>query len=857
MVYDAKDGYVVLFGGENFTDTGLSIVNEELWLYSNSVWSEILPADITRWPTARVGASMAYDAADGYVVMFGGSSPYLGLLNDTWIYHARAVLQVTPSVSPTQRWHASMTYDAADNYVLLFGGQDASGSYLNDTWRFSGYYWTPVTTAQAPPPRAGGAMAFDASDRFVVLYSGSAAGSPINDTWRYVADQWYNLTSKLSRQPIAQFGDPLVYDPSYSGVLLVETAPGTAGAPTFLFSGSSWRPISMASTGPPGYANRAGTYDPEDQYLLLFGGAPVDDTTKAVNATWGIGITPVVVALVPTPVELDLHQTVSLSVRIAPPDPVASVSFQGLPSGCASANVTVLQCTPNATGVNEINVTDTPIFGRAWTSGNLTLLVDAWPTVGGVTIVPGTTTKGQPISITATGVTGKGPLSYAFLGTPVGCPSVNSTHLACSPASWGNFTVTVRVTDPRQGFGQTWATLHVNDFLTVGPLKVSPWNFVDLGEPIRFYSAPSGGTAPITYTFGGLPPGCASADAPNLTCAPSSLGRFQVTINATDARGANSSAGIGLVVSPRMVLGAVRASPSVLDTGSPVTFTTDLNGGSGPYRVDWSGLPPGCAAGGGLNLTCTPNSSGTFHVRLTITDAATLSTNSSTTLTVYPAPQIVSVVYPGAGWDIERGFAIAVAASGGAGNLTYRFIVSGAPSVCTRGVAANRTVCDVSQPGTFGFQATVLDTLGGIGSFTGTVPVHALPAITGWQATPSELSVGQTFTLPFVVSGGTSPLTSTLSGFPDGCVLDASAFEYTCRASNAGTIDVGLSVTDATGAGDNATTQVVVSTPTPPLFGPLGTVGAAALVAGGAVVLAAAAWLGLHRRALGRPPPGS
>jgi len=67
---------------------------------------------------------MAYDAADGYVLLFGGTESFNSTtsLGDTWEFHAGQWTQLFPSSSPSPRIFASMAYDAADGYVLLFGG---------------------------------------------------------------------------------------------------------------------------------------------------------------------------------------------------------------------------------------------------------------------------------------------------------------------------------------------------------------------------------------------------------------------------------------------------------------------------------------------------------------------------------------------------------------------------------------------------------------------------------------------------------------------------------------------------------------------------------------------------------------
>ena len=93
-------------------------------------WTQQHPAAS---PPARSQASMAYDAATGTVLLFGGTGrPPAFFLADTWTWNGTRWTQHHPATSPAGRTRASMAYDAATGTVLLFGGFD--GGELGDTW---------------------------------------------------------------------------------------------------------------------------------------------------------------------------------------------------------------------------------------------------------------------------------------------------------------------------------------------------------------------------------------------------------------------------------------------------------------------------------------------------------------------------------------------------------------------------------------------------------------------------------------------------------------------------------------------------------------------------------------------------
>ncbi len=72
---------------------------------------------------------MAYDAATGTVVLFGGNDLF-GALADTWTWDGTTWTQRHPATSPSARTSASMAYDAATGTVVLFGG----GHGILGTW---------------------------------------------------------------------------------------------------------------------------------------------------------------------------------------------------------------------------------------------------------------------------------------------------------------------------------------------------------------------------------------------------------------------------------------------------------------------------------------------------------------------------------------------------------------------------------------------------------------------------------------------------------------------------------------------------------------------------------------------------
>jgi hypothetical protein len=90
--------------------------------------------------------------------------------NDTWVWDGTNWVQKFPANAPPARHGHAMAYDAARGQVVLFGGWDAA--IVNDTWVWDGTNWVQKFPANAPPAVGGHAMAYDAARGQVVLFGG-------------------------------------------------------------------------------------------------------------------------------------------------------------------------------------------------------------------------------------------------------------------------------------------------------------------------------------------------------------------------------------------------------------------------------------------------------------------------------------------------------------------------------------------------------------------------------------------------------------------------------------------------------------------------------------------------------------
>lgn len=255
MAYDAARGNTVLFGGWDSVGR-----KNDTWTWDGSSWTQAAPATA---PAARVSFAMAYDSARQEVVLFGGSgsSTYP---TDTWVWNGSWTLR-SPAQKPSYRMYHAMAYDAKRARTVLFGGM--SGSPVGDTWLWDGTNWTQANPATSPPARLEHSMAYDAQHERVVLFGGGVGGSYTNDTWLWDGTNWTQANPATSPSPRAEFA--MAYDSVRKKVVLFG---GQSLPETWEWDGTNW--AQTATTGPAARYSHAMAFDSTRARVVLFGGSP-------------------------------------------------------------------------------------------------------------------------------------------------------------------------------------------------------------------------------------------------------------------------------------------------------------------------------------------------------------------------------------------------------------------------------------------------------------------------------------------------------------------------------------------------------------------------------------------------------
>jgi len=286
MAWDARRGRGVLFGGGGYVGNPLDgggRMGWYTWEWDGSDWVRLAPQPE---PSVRAFTALAFDAARGEVVLFGGRNDavvrdhYFG---DTWVWDGQRWAQRAPEAGPRPRGQHAMGYHEGTERVVLFGG--ATGvdlAPLGDTWEWDGERWLERHPLRSPPARRSGRLAWDPERRTLVLVGGSGAhagacGSAdmaeCVDAWEWDGDRW------KPRHPEVP---PLVRPEGlwHDGDGLLEAGPanldGRETGAVYGREGSSWFRVDPPPI-PPRRALTALATDPGRGRTVLFGGV-VEDT---------------------------------------------------------------------------------------------------------------------------------------------------------------------------------------------------------------------------------------------------------------------------------------------------------------------------------------------------------------------------------------------------------------------------------------------------------------------------------------------------------------------------------------------------------------------------------------------------
>jgi len=589
-----------------------------------------------------------------------------------------------------------VTYDPEIHGLIMLGGpthlsvvEGQNGSWAdylgNDTtWGIINGSWVNLTGRLGTEPTGvsyqDSELAYDPGSGCVVSIS-SNNYEDLNDsgyhyltpltTWELCQGNWSRVVTNATL-PVGWniAAGPFIYDPQLKGDL-----DWGSWNNSWLFTNGTWTRVNWTGPVPPismdsnnsgdnktGNPDIALVYDPAERYLFLLGGSDVNPYLAfqgldgslpwSAHMAYGFGRLPPFLALTanPNPGEVDASTTLTASLTggVLP----VSFSYSGLPPGCGSANRSILECRPTVAGNYTVVGTVTDALGRV-AVGSIRLRVEP-PAEVALTVSSAEIDLGQTAQFRLVIAGGFPPYQFGYDGLPFGCTSVDQAELNCTPEEVGNYSVLGAVTDSQGAVvsSNVNLTVHPDPSVTVRSSRAS----LDVGQLVNLGAYASGGTGPFSWSYEGLPLGCPSENAPDLSCRPSRPGSYTVEVIATDAVGVAARANVTLAVWPTLTITVGSGAPTEWAVGETVEWRIQIGGGLGPYEIELKGWVGATLSG--QNVNWRPTTIGNYTLIVVVTDSNRGIAEGEANLTVGPAPTPASMV--GTVWMV-----VGVGTSGG------------------------------------------------------------------------------------------------------------------------------------------------------------------------------------------------
>ncbi|HZY70943.1 MAG TPA: PKD domain-containing protein [Thermoplasmata archaeon] len=587
--YDPLLGEVLDYGGSG---AGYCLANyNATWAYRSGSWTN-LTAGVGPAPPSLGSGPMAFDAALNGSLVFSGINGRGRMINETWLLsdalRANATAAPNFGVAPmtVQLAGAFGPTPQAVAFNWSYGDGTANGTAQNVTHTFTtaGTYTVHLLVAGANGSRATAsvtvvvhaplALSAVASPSvgevpLAVDFNASGGGGvpPIVFKWNfgdattgfggnlshtYTAGgtfPWSLNESDSARHFRWAFGNVTVYGPLRASA----SASRLAGARPF--------PVAFSAAGSSGLAPYAFNWSFGDgsppaasawaNHTYTVSGA----FTARVNVTDAAGgwatyaipirvVDPVVAHANVTPLLGPAPLTVTYSA--VPSGGSSSYSYAwtlGVPGVSSTSPSGTYTFSTAGTYVIHLNVTD--MFGD---SGQQNLTVRVAPSL--TATASASATKGlAPFTVAFAPVVAGGFAPYSDLWTfGDGGTSNLSGTVRHTYANAGAYTAKLSVSSPD---GET-AMAQVAVAVGVVPSLRATVNVstVGVGGSVAFLATVSGGFPPWTYSWGGLPHGCAGSTARNFACTPTGPGNYSVAVTAIDAIGDTANASVSLAVLP-------------------------------------------------------------------------------------------------------------------------------------------------------------------------------------------------------------------------------------------------------------------------------------------------------------------
>ncbi|HQR21874.1 MAG TPA: putative Ig domain-containing protein [Burkholderiaceae bacterium] len=454
-----------------------------------------------------------------------------------------------------------------------------------------------------------------------------------------------------------------------------------------------------------------------------------------------------------------------------------SVSAGALPAGLAlNASTGVLSGTPAAPGSSSFTIRATDGNGASASRAYSVTMAAAPIVVNPATLAGGTVGTAYSQTVSATGGTGSLSYSISAGALPAGLSLNGSTGaITGTPTAFGTNSFTVRATD---GSGST-GTRAYSVTIAPAPIVVNPASLPGgaVGSAYSQTVTAIGGSGTFSFSVssGALPAGLTlNAASGVISGTPTAYGPASLSITATDGSGATGTRAYSVTIAPAPIVVNPVSLPGGT-VGSAYSQAVSATGGTGSFSFSVSAgtLPAGLTLNAASGVIAgTPTTYGPASFSITATDGSGATGTRAYSLTVAPAPIVVSpLTLPGG--TAGAAYLQNATATGGTGGYTFGISAGALPAGLNLNASSGVISGTPTTSGSSSFTLSAMDSSGSSGTRAYTVTVNAamsvnpanLPGGTvGTSYSQTINATGGTGSYTYAVTSGTLPAGLSLSG---------------------------------------------------------------------------------------------
>ncbi len=476
VTYDSGTGCLVLFGGSNDT----SYLNQT-WELCHGKWQQVHSTLTPPAPVSGIGR-LVYDPelggdllADYYLNLsdFEYQAAWYLLDSGNWsLFPSAETLPITVLLeSGPGTAVSSLVYNPDWAGVLEFGGgvysesSDSIGACCRQTWVLAASIppfpsvvpgWNPTEVGETVPI---GTSVDGGTAPFEYAYSGLPSGcvgantasldcTPTKPGNYSISVEVTDATGRrgtstfvlqvVPRVQVEVRVEPTAIDLGQTANLTVNV---TGGAPPYNVTFEGLPPGCPASnrTSFTCTPTRAGTFVVNASVGTPIGPGNRSTAVLQVNAQLAL------VSFSTSAPEADPGIVVRLQAEVTGGTPPDRFVYSGLPSGCASSNLSAIGCATNETGTFSVEVGVRDSTGES-AYGDLNWTVVPPPSVGNLTISPSIPVAGEPTHLVLLESHGVPPFSVEWTGL-TSAPTRSELSLNWTPESPGRYLVIANLLD--------------------------------------------------------------------------------------------------------------------------------------------------------------------------------------------------------------------------------------------------------------------------------------------------------------------------------------------------------------------------------------------------------------------------